>query len=98
MVCFVVGFAGTGVSIAWDSCPACSALLRRVMGVGLGIGYLTPVKTLMLWFADNKGLATGIAVAGFGLAKAIASPVMEYLIGSIGLVNMFYTLAVVYAI
>ena len=35
-----------------------------IMGVGLGIGYLTPVKNLMLWFADNKGLATGIAVAG----------------------------------
>ena len=40
--------------------------------------YLTPVKNLMLWFADNKGLATGIAVAGFGLAKAIASPVMHW--------------------
>lgn len=48
------------------------------MGIGLGVGYLTPVKNLMLWFADNKGLATGIAVAGFGLAKAIASPLMEY--------------------
>ncbi len=41
-----------------------------IMGIGLGVGYLTPVKNLMLWFA--KGLATGIAVAGFGLAKAIA--------------------------
>ena len=40
--------------------------------------YLTPVKNLMLWFADNKGLATGIAVAGFGLAKAIASPGMHW--------------------
>ena len=37
------------------------------MGIGLGVGYLTPVKNLMLWFA--KGLATGIAVAGFGLAN-----------------------------
>ena len=68
------------------------------MGVGLGVGYLTPVKNLMLWFADNKGLATGIAVAGFGLAKAIASPVMTWLIASVGLVNMFYVLAVVYAV
>ena len=47
-----------------------------IMGIGLGVGYLTPVKNLMLWFA--KGLATGIAVAGFGLAKAIASPVMHW--------------------
>lgn len=43
------------------------------MGIGLGVGYLTPVKNLMLWFA--KGLATGIAVAGFGLAKAIAGSI-----------------------
>ena len=98
MVCFVVGFAGTGVSIALGFLPGVFICYGAIMGIGLGIGYLTPVKNLMLWFADNKGLATGIAVAGFGLAKAIASPVMEYLIGSIGLVNMFYTLAVVYAI
>ena len=68
------------------------------MGIGLGVGYLTPVKNLMLWFADNKGLATGIAVAGFGLAKAIASPLMEYLIGTVGLVSMFFILAAVYAV
>ena len=113
MVCFVVGFAGTGVSIALGFLPGvfiCYGVIAlalvmhvficygAIMGIGLGVGYLTPVKNLMLWFADNKGLATGIAVAGFGLAKAIASPAMEYLIGSIGLVNMFYTLAVVYAI
>ncbi|MCR4924422.1 MAG: MFS transporter, partial [Lachnospiraceae bacterium] len=41
-----------------------------LMGIGLGTGYLSPVKTLMLWFKDNKGLATGLAVAGFGAAKA----------------------------
>lgn len=44
-----------------------------IMGIGLGVGYLTLVKNLMLWFA--KGLATGIAVAGFGLAKAIAGSI-----------------------
>ena len=42
------------------------------MGIGLGTGYLSPVKTLMLWFSKQKGLATGLAVAGFGAAKAIA--------------------------
>ena len=43
------------------------------MGIGLGVGYLTPGKNLMLRFA--KSLATGIAVAGFGLAKAIAGSI-----------------------
>ena len=38
-----------------------------IMGIGLGTGYLSPVKTLMLWFDKQKGLATGISIMGFGL-------------------------------
>lgn len=98
MVCFVVGFAGTGMSVELNFLPGVFIFYGAIMGVGLGVGYLTPVKNLMLWFKDNKGLATGIAVAGFGLAKAIASPVMEWLIEGVGLVKMFYILALVYAI
>ena len=70
-----------------------------IMGVGLGTGYLSPVKTLMLWFADKKGLATGLAVAGFGAAKAIASPIMQSLLASLGengIWQMFLILACVY--
>ena len=69
------------------------------MGIGLGTGYLSPVKTLMLWFQDKKGLATGLAVAGFGAAKAIASPVMQEMLenmGPTGIYKMFYILAGVY--
>jgi hypothetical protein len=79
------------------------------MGIGLGVGYITPVKTLMLWFKDNKGLATGIAVMGFGAAKAIASPIMLLLMNKLsnvnsdtgikdcsGLYKMFILLGVVY--
>ena len=97
-VCFVCGFAGTGASIAAGWLPGVFIFYGVIMGIGLGVGYLTPVKNLMLWFADNKGLATGIAVAGFGLAKAIASPVMQWLVSTIGLAPMFYVLAVVYAV
>ena len=56
----------------------------------------TGSKTLMLWFKEQKGLATGLAVAGFGLAKVIASPLMEFLQGKVGIVNMFYVLACIY--
>ena len=66
------------------------------MGIGLGGGYLTPVKTLMLWFSDNKGLATGISIMGFGLAKAIATPIMEAIQKSLGITWMFYILGGVY--
>ena len=67
-----------------------------LMGTGLGIGYLTPVKTLMLWFKENKGLATGISIMGFGLAKAIASPIMIKLQNSVGIVKMFIILGIIY--
>ena len=69
------------------------------MGIGLGTGYLSPVKTLMLWFEDRKGLATGLAVAGFGAAKAIASPIMQSMLDNLGeggIYKMFLILAVVY--
>ena len=95
-ICFALGMAGTGFFIAQKSIIGIFLSYGVVMGVGLGIGYLTPVKTLMLWFDKQKGLATGLAVAGFGLAKMIASPIMESLQASVGIVNMFYILASVY--
>ena len=105
---FVVGMAGTGFFIYQKSLIGIYISYGVVMGIGLGIGYLTPVKTLMLWFEKQKGLATGLAVAGFGLAKVIASPLMEVLLGERNnegiLVNptniytMFYILAGIYLV
>ena len=45
-----------------------------VGGIGLGIGYISPVSTLIKWFPDRPGLATGIAIMGFGGGALIASP------------------------
>ncbi|MBR4880692.1 MAG: OFA family MFS transporter [Clostridia bacterium] len=106
-ICFAVGMAGTGAFIWYGGKNPGSivALLGiylcygLIMGIGLGTGYLSPVKTLMLWFKDNKGLATGLAVAGFGAAKAIASPIMEAMLkglGEGGIYKMFLILAAVY--
>ena len=103
-ICFAGGMAGTGFFIWYGGLHQGSlvALLGiylcygLIMGIGLGTGYLSPVKTLMLWFSDRKGLATGLAVAGFGAAKAIASPIMESMLESMPIYNMFYILAGVY--
>ena len=101
-ICFVTGLVGTGLTI--NFCKGYLALILIyifygcIMGIGLGIGYLTPVKTLMLWFSDQKGLATGISIMGFGLAKAIATPLMEYLQNKYNIYTMFYVLAVIYFI
>ncbi|MCR5502073.1 MAG: OFA family MFS transporter [Lachnospiraceae bacterium] len=81
-VCFTVGMIGTGAGILLKSLPLIFIFYGCIMGIGLGTGYLSPVKTLMLWFKDRKGLATGLAVAGFGLAKAIASPVMQAILNA----------------
>ncbi|MGI6722162.1 MAG: MFS transporter [Anaerovoracaceae bacterium] len=104
MIFFCTGFLGTGViSFLGGRIPAPIAALLifffygAVMGVGLGTGYLTPVKTLMLWFRENKGLATGISIMGFGLAKAIASPFMILLQEKFGITAMFFILGAVYA-
>ena len=106
-ICFAVGMAGTGFFIWYggEHTHSMVALLGIyvcygfIMGVGLGTGYLSPVKTLMLWFEDRKGLATGLAVAGFGAAKAIASPIMQKMLSSLGdggIYKMFLILACVY--
>ena len=106
-ICFSVGMAGTGffIWLGGKNPGSIVALLGiylcygLIMGIGLGTGYLSPVKTLMLWFQDRKGLATGLAVAGFGAAKAIASPIMQSLLASLGeggIYKMFWILAAVY--
>ena len=77
---FTVGMVGTGASILAKSLPGVLVCYGVIMGIGLGTGYLSPVKTLMLWFKDKKGLATGLAVAGFGAAKAIATPIMQAIV------------------
>ena len=91
-ICFAAGMAGTGFFIYYGGQHQHSVLALIgiyicygfIMGVGLGTGYLSPVKTLMLWFEDRKGLATGLAVAGFGAAKAIASPIMQAMLDNLG--------------
>lgn len=106
-ICFAVGMAGTGAFIYYGGMNKGSivALIGiyvcygLIMGIGLGTGYLSPVKTLMLWFQDKKGLATGLAVAGFGAAKAIASPIMQWMLANLGeggIYKMFLILAVIY--
>jgi MFS family permease len=47
-------------------------------GTGLGLGYISPVSTLMKWFPDRPGMATGMAIMGFGGAAMIAAPLFPY--------------------
>jgi len=71
-------------------------------GIGLGIGYISPVSTLVKWFPDRPGMATGMAIMGFGGAALIASPLSVWLMrifttqNHIGVAETFLVMGVVY--
>jgi MFS family permease len=73
-------------------------------GVGLGLGYISPVSTLIKWFPDRRGMATGMAIMGFGGGAMIGAPLANILIThfktptSVGVWQTFVTLAVIYFI
>ena len=95
-ICFALGVAGTGLAVRLASVPLLLLCYGVIMGIGLGLGYLSPVKTLMLWFSDKKGLATGLAVAGFGAAKMVFAPIITALINAVGVELALYILAIVW--
>ncbi len=73
-------------------------------GIGLGLGYISPVSTLIKWFPDRPGMATGMAIMGFGGAAFIASPLSVWLMAKfstpthVGVAETFITLGVIYLI
>ncbi|MEU4444445.1 OFA family MFS transporter [Actinosynnema sp. NPDC050801] len=74
-----------------------------VGGIGLGIGYISPVSTLIKWFPDRPGMATGIAIMGFGGGALIASPWSAQMLESFGrdsggIARTFLVHGVVYAV
>jgi len=67
-------------------------------GIGLGLGYIVPVATLVKWFPDKRGMITGIAVAGFGAGALITAPIANSLIKNIGVLKTFAVLGIAYFI
>src|ERR1700686_77389 len=65
-------------------------------GIGIGLGYIVPVATLVKWFPDKRGMITGIAVAGFGSGALITAPVATRLIAQVGPLPTFAILGGVY--
>jgi len=67
-------------------------------GIGMGMGYITPVATITKWFPDRRGLMTGVAVAGYGAGALIMSPFAARSILARGVPATFVILGVVYLI
>lgn len=67
-------------------------------GIGIGLGYIVPVATLVKWFPDRRGFITGIAVAGFGAGALITAPIATRLIATQGVLQTFAILGIAYFI
>jgi MFS family permease len=71
-------------------------------GIGLGLGYISPVSTLVKWFPDRRGMATGMAIMGFGGGAMIGAPLANLLMNyfktptSVGVWETFLAMAVIY--
>jgi len=107
--------AGVTATVCWSAGLTLTALgvylhqlwivwlgMGALGGIGLGIGYISPVSTLVKWFPDRRGMATGMAIMGFGGGAMIGAPLATELMGhfknasSPGVWQTFLVLAAVY--
>ncbi|MFH9199534.1 OFA family MFS transporter [Streptomyces anulatus] len=84
LVCFSSGFLLSALGAATQQFWLIVLGYGFVGGIGLGIGYISPVSTLIKWFPDRPGMATGIAIMGFGGGALIASPWSAQMLESFG--------------
>ena len=83
-VCFCSGLLITGFGLSIRQYWLVLVGYGVIGGIGLGIGYISPVSTLIKWFPDRPGMATGLAIMGFGGGAMIASPWTNSLLNTFG--------------
>lgn len=98
MAFFGAGMFGTAWALHLHNLVMLYLFYGVIGGIGLGVGYITPVSTLVKYFPDRRGFATGLAIMGFGFAALVAGPVMQYLTIRFGLVENFLILGSVYMV
>ncbi|MDQ0255265.1 OFA family oxalate/formate antiporter-like MFS transporter [Evansella vedderi] len=97
-ILFGLGQAGAGIAVAIDSLTLFILTYGVASGLGMGLGYIAPVSTLVKWFPDRRGLATGMAVLGFGAGALITAPVAAFLMEAVTIPATFYILGISYFI
>lgn len=101
-LCWSSGFFVGAIGVATEQLWLVYLGYGFLGGIGLGIGYISPVSTLIKWFPDRPGLATGLAIMGFGGGALIASPLSSVLLSAYAsnpvdaIVPAFVTLGAVY--
>ena len=103
-VCFGGGFLLGALGISMHAFWIVMLGYGVLGGIGLGLGYISPVSTLIKWFPDRPGMATGLAIMGFGGGALIASPLSVALMAlfksgtSMGVAATWVTLGIVYLV
>jgi len=101
-VCFSGGFVVASLGLSLHQIWIVYLGYGVLGGMGLGIGYISPVKTLINWFPDRPGMATGMAIMGFGGGAMIGSPLAVGLMGhfhtatSVGAAETFLCMGLIY--
>ena len=101
-ICFCSGFLVSALGVYWHQIVLLYLGYGVLGGIGLGIGYISPVSTLIKWFPDRPGMATGLAIMGFGGGAIIASPLAVALMNyfksatSIGVWQTFVVMGILY--
>lgn len=93
---FGLGIIGAGVAVQLESYPGFLGTFGVIAGVGIGLGYIAPISTLVEWFPDRRGMATGMAVMGFGAGALITGPVANVIIQNYGVPMAFFSLGTGY--
>ncbi len=100
--CFSGGFLLAALGVALHDIAIVYLGYGVLGGIGLGLGYVSPVKTLITWFPDRPGMATGLAIMGFGGGAMIGSPLAVGLMAhfrsaaSMGVWQTFLVMGLVY--
>ncbi len=103
-VCWCLGLAVAAMGVMLHQLWLVWLGMGVLGGVGLGLGYISPVSTLVKWFPDRRGMATGMAIMGFGGGAMIGAPLATLLMGyfrgpqGLGVWQSLLVLAAIYAI
>jgi MFS transporter, OFA family, oxalate/formate antiporter len=97
-VFMTIGLLGSALAVNINSMYLFYLTFGVLQGVGLGFGYIVPVYTVVKWFPDRPGLASGIIIMSFALGSLLASFLIGPLIGSVGLAGAFAVLGIGYGI
>jgi MFS family permease len=101
-LCFGSGFVVSAIGVYLHNIWVVYLGYGVIGGVGLGLDYISPVSTLIKWFPDRPGMATGMAIMGFGGGAFIASPLSVWLIAKfstpthVGVAEAFIGLGIIY--